>query len=259
MNNNDIQPAKNMYQFPTNTSEVDSLSAQNSQTSSEQIDRQFNDIAREEVRLSFEEITKELARSASGDIEPPHPTIENGLELHPHAVEILRIGADIEALRAEYGAELAARVRGRRALAKLANVLFSNNPAPASLLRDYDAGTSHGFANVESDTVEMRFPSDPHVYDQKFFFLPDSGNHKWYMQQTSTVKTKNFTNSYTVRPDGVEKSSTYYDEREGRIRNVSVTAAHDEILTLKTAATRYHSQVTQKIYKKTTGPRRRIK
>lgn len=110
----------------------------------------------------------------------------------------------------------------------------------------------------ESRVGAKVFSSDPDVSDVKYFFLPDEQGHKWYYQQVSTVRAKNFTNSYTVTEAGIEKSSTYFDERLGRTVNISTAVDELEANNLLIAAKKYYSEVTGKVYVKKPAPRFRF-
>jgi len=265
MNNNDQpQSANDMYRVPTTLSETISFDIETPEQPEAQIERQFHDIAREEVRLSFEEMTKALALSADG-IEPPNRTIETvEFEANPHAVEILEMSNAITEFRTLHHAELAALRERKRLIRKMITALFGDNSSPATRPGSSKQATIEYLAEFEDAIVGQKtFPIDskiePEVKSRRFIFLPDGNEVVWYMQQTATDKTKNFTNSYKVRPHVVEKSSTYFDANLGRERNTAVVAADDEILTLKAAVTHYHGEVMKNIYTKPVTTKKRTK
>jgi len=265
MNNNDQpQSAKDMYRVPTTLLETASFDIGTPEQPQVQPERTFDDIVREEVRLSFEDITKELALSAAG-IESPNYVAESPeLEANPHAVEILELSNEITERRTQHHAEQVALRKRKLMIRAMMRKLFGDNSGPVIKSGSTEQATIGHLAQFEDSKVgQTTFPIDrkiePEVKTRRFILLPDGQEVVWYMQQTATVKSKNFTNSYKVRPHGVEKSSTYFDEREGREKNVAVMADENEILTLKAAVTHYHREVIQKIYTKPTGPKNRTK
>jgi len=265
MNNNDQpQSANDMYRVPTTLSETISFDIETPEQPEAQIERQFHDIAREEVRLSFEEMTKALALSADG-IEPPNRTIESvEFEANPHAVEILEMSNAITEFRTLHHAELVALRERKRLIRKMMTALFGDNSSATTRPGSSEQATIEYLAEFEDATVGQKtFPIDskiePEIKSRRFIFLPDGNEVVWHMQQAATVKTKNFTNSYKVHPHVVEKSSTYFDETLGRERNVAVVAADDEILTLKAAVTHYHREVIKNVYTKPATTKKRTK
>ncbi|MBC7564606.1 hypothetical protein H7100_00015 [Candidatus Saccharibacteria bacterium] len=137
-------------------------------------------------------------------------------------------------------------------MGRILKVLLSTNTSSAP------RSTIDKIIEHESKVGAKVFSSDPDVTDVKYFFLPDEQGHKWYYQQISTVRSKNFTNSYSVTETGIEKSSTYYDEQLGRIVNVSTTVDDAEANNLLIAAKKYYSEVTGKVYVKKPIPRFRF-
>jgi len=256
MNNNDKPHAANdIYHVPTTFLETESFDVDAVPMSDEVVNQNINDIEREEIRLSFNEITQDLARFASSEIEPPLPSFETTPEVYPHIMDIIQIGDSVKALRKEHVAGLAARMKSLGTLSRIMTALVSSNPSSVGPKVASNEAIEDDLVNRENAVVSMGFPADKEVTNQSFFLHKDI----WYMQQASPKPEKNFTNSYAVYPDVVKKSSTYYDQQEGRVKNVLVTAEHAEIITLKTAATRYHNEITKKIYKKTTRPRGRTR
>jgi len=256
MNNNDKPHAVNdIYHVPTTLLETESFGIETVPPSDEVVEQQFNDIVREEVRLSFDEMTQNLARFASGEIEQPLATVETNLEVNTHAMEIIRIGESLNELHARHLAQRATVVRNEHFIGKLSRVLFSREPSPLVPLQKVTDLAVHKLVEPELKVVPPFFQVDAEVTGRKFFFLDDT----WYLQQNSAVKSKNFTNSYQAHPRGVQKSATYFDENEGRVRNVSVPAAHQEVVILKQAAKHYHDAVRVGIYEKQTGPKNRGK
>lgn len=132
------------------------------------------------------------------------------------------------------------------------NLLFTNKSQ--TTLRP----TIEAIIDDESKVGAKLFPTDQDVTSVKYFFLPDESGHKWYYQQTSPIQSKNFTNSYMVTEFGIEKSSTFFDERQGRMINVSVPVSDVEAQNLLTAAKNYYAEVTGKVYVKAPAPRFRF-
>ncbi len=116
----------------------------------------------------------------------------------------------------------------------------------------------HDLIEQESKIGSKIFPVDPDVTSRKFFYLPSDTKDEWFYQQISSVPAKNFTNSYVITPHGIEKSSTFTDPADGRVKNVSSIPDAVEIKSLKLAATHYHNHIAQKIYNKPTNARRRF-
>lgn len=266
MNNNDQpQSANDMYRVPTTESETVSFDIETPELAEAQVERQFRDIAREEVRLSFEEISKELALSADGMDDSLNRTVEAvEFEPNPHAVEILEMSNAITEFRTLHHAELVALRERKRLIRKMITALFGDNSSPVTRPGSSQQATIEYLAEFEDTVVGQKtFPIDsknePEVKSRRFIFLPDGRDAVWYMKQTATVKAKNFTNSYKVRPHVVEKSSTYFDANLGRERNTAVVAADDEILTLKAAVTHYHREVIKNIYTKPVTSKKRPK
>jgi len=265
MNNSDQpQSAKDMYQVPTTLSETVSIDIETPEQPQVVIDRQFDDIVRDQVRLDFEEITKELALSAAGIESPYTPAEKVELAPNPHTVAILDKGGDITSRRMQRHAEEVAFAQSKRLFRKVTSTLLSHDPSADTPLSLSQQATIEYLAELEDSVAGQRaFPIDrkiePDVKTRRFFFLPDGRDDVWFMQQISSIRSKNFTNSYKIRPHGVEKSSTYFDEFEGRDKNVAIMAAHDEIMTLKAAVAYYHREVIEKIYTKPVGSKNRIK
>jgi hypothetical protein len=130
----------------------------------------------------------------------------------------------------------------------LLRVLFTND-TPTKALNKKQI-TIDKIIERESAVGGKVFSADPDVTEVKYFFLPDEQGHKWYYQQTSPVRSKNFTNSYLVTEFGIEKSSTFFDEQTGRTVNVSTPVDESEARNLLTAAKKYYAEVTGKVYVK---------
>jgi len=264
MNNNDQpQSVKDMYRVPTTLSETVSFGMESPEQAPPEIDRQLDDsIIHDEAPMSFEQITKELAVSASSGESPDPVTGSAEFETNPHAVEILQMSHAITEVRTQRHAELVAR--RKRFIRNVITTLFGANSTPMPKPGSSEQTTIGYLAELEDSKVgQTTFPInrkiEPEIKNRRFIFLPEGDDVIWYMKQTSTVKAKNFTNSYKVRPHLVEKSSTFFDETLGRDRNVAVVAGEDEVLTLKAAVTHYHSEVIKKIYTQPVGPKNRTK
>ena len=240
MNNNDQSPAaKGMYQFPTTLSQetVSFDTPEEPEYTEEQVERQFKDIVREDIRQTYNDIMRANDLGAIG-IEASSVSIDVAPEHMPEALDMLAKGDEIIAHRQALHAKLSRNMSDARRADVMAKIVEAEDTYGAK-------------AKI--------FPTDPEVSNVKFFLLPEGDVHKWFMQQTSAVKAKNFTNSYTLLPHAVDKSSTYFDETHGRIRNVAVTPSRDEILTLRDAVTRYHSVVIENVYTTSASSKNRIK
>jgi len=138
----------------------------------------------------------------------------------------------------------------------LLKVLFTTNGA--SKPSNKPQATIDKLIERESKVGGKVFSADPDITEVKYFFLPDDQGHKWYYQQTSPVRSKNFTNSYLVTEAGIEKSSTFFDEQLGRTVNISIPVDEPEALNLLIAAKKYYSEVTGKVFVKKAASRLRF-
>ncbi|MDB5160375.1 MAG: hypothetical protein JWO99_638 [Candidatus Saccharibacteria bacterium] len=256
--NDQAQFAKDMYQFPSHKAEVSDTPELSDE---QQVDRQFTDIAREETRLAFEAISKELAMVASGIELPKDVQIETP-EIHQDAVEILHIGNSVKSMRETRHAELI-EIQTKRGFTRIVGLALGTTSGVSDTFKSKKALDTkqvilHDLIEQESKIGSTVFPTDPDVTSRKFFYLPSETKDEWFHQQTSPVPAKDFTNSYTITPHSIEKSSTFMDPVEGRVKNVSVVPDDTEVKNLKLAATHYHHHVAQKMYKKPTSSRRRF-
>ena len=227
----------------------------------EPVERPFTDIAREETRLAFEAISKELAMVASG-IEIPKEYQIEAIETHSDAIELLTIGKSVQEMRDTRYAELI-QIQTRRGLKTVLNPFFGNTLGVSDTFLskkglDVKQQILHDLIDKDS-TVDGIFPVDRDVKSLKFFYLPsdtvnDAG--EYFHQQVSAIPEKNFTNSYPITLYGIQKSSTFFDPIAGHVKNVSVIPDELEIKNLKIAATHYRNNISQKIYNKPTTTRR---
>jgi hypothetical protein len=263
MNTNDqAQPAKDMYQFPMHSIEAGSIDvAIENELSDEQIDRQFTSIAREEVSRRFDEISRELAMAASG-VEAPIVSPIETITTNPHAVELLHLGSDIKSKRQAHLQESNEVAQKKRLFHRSMTAFFSINPSESKKFKKSQAEIMHDLIDFESNVVAKIsndiFGIDKDVQSRKFIYMPNENYDEWLLRQKSTVKSKDFTISYPIRPTGIEKSSTYYDEIEGQIKNVLTVPSEAEIIHLKKAVGTYHVEVSNKIYTKPSFAQRRL-
>lgn len=245
MDTNNAHPPKDTYQLPASRLETDSFSEPfeaQLPLSEEAVNQQFKDIAHEEVRLSFERITQEIALSASG-IESPYIDTPEIIHPHPIALRALQLGDGIKQIREKrYEKSIKRAQRKRLGESFLSALLGENSSASRNPKLSPD--------DVLEDEVsrELRVVGELHVRDaqvksQKFYYYPNDIHDEWFHQQVSTVRAKNFTNSYIVKETGFEKSSTYFDETEDREKNVLVIPSDAEIENFINAAQRYHDAV----------------
>jgi len=260
MNNDDqAKFAKNVYQVPGQQSEhfetpqVDSAVELDDAT----IDQQFAEIEREEVRLKFEEIALEISRLAAGDIEPQPAPVETNT-MHPDAAVLLMHGRNVKAKRAERHAGLV-DIQTKRGLGSIVTNRFAVNSFDSEKSIKIKQALLHDLINQESNFGGEIYPADPDVTSRKFFLLSTPDYDEWFHQQTSSVKSKDFTNSYIVTPHLIQKSSTYFDEVEGHVKNVSVIPSDGEIQNLKLAVAQYYDRVSKGIYDKPLVARRRFR
>lgn len=263
MNINDqALPAKDMYQFPMQSIETGPIGVVlKNELSDEQVDRQFAAIAREEVSRSFNEITRELALFASG-IEAPVVSPIEVLTLDKHATELLQLGSEIQSKRQAHLQISTDESQKKRLFYKTMAVFFSNGSTEFKKTKKTPAEIMHDLIDYESNVAakisDDIFGIDLQVASRKFIYIPNENYDEWLLRQKSAVKSKDFTNSYITRPTGFEKSSTYFDEVEGRIKNVLMIPSEAEIIHLKKAARAYHVEVSNKIYTKPSFAQRRL-
>jgi len=205
-------------------------------------------IEHEYVSEKYNQITQDLEMSLSGYENRHVPTVEIASP-HPIAAEMLQIGAELKARRAQYHeslieAGLAVRVFGK---------LFAKDPE--SVARP----SIEKIIEHESKVGAKLFPADPDVTEMKFFFLPDESSDKWYHSQVSPVLHKHFTNSYTIYEYGIEKSSTFFAEHQGRFVNALLPTSEEEARNLLIASKNYYTEVTGKVYIKKPAPRLRLR
>ena len=253
MNNQD-QFQKDVYQVPSSQS-GESLNAPaapvETELSQQEVDQRFYAVEQEYVQQVLSDMARDLEMSASG-FEQTQPPVVELMTPHPIAADVLQIGTDIKARRAEHHESLIESARLNTPVGRFITKLFAKD-ATASLTPTFDKIIEH-----ESKLGAKLFPVDPDVTEVKFFFLPDEEGDKWYHTQVSPVRAKHFTNSYTIRETGIEKSSTFFDEHLGRIVNVSVPISDEEARNLLIAAKNYYTEVTGKVYVKPPAPRFRF-
>lgn len=245
MDTNHAQPPKDMYQVPASRSEAESFSVPLETKIlliDEVVDQRFEAIAHEEVRLSYERITHELALSASG-VESPYLEKPEIINVHPGATELLHLGTAIRELREKRHQEIVKGVKTKRLYKKVISALFSGNPATPGSLKVSKETIFQELIERESRIGGEIFTADAQVASRKFFYFPNDDYDEWFHQQASAVQAKHFTNSYIVKETGIEKSATYFDETEGRVKNVLVVPSDDEIENFTKAAQLYHSAV----------------
>ena len=252
-NNDQAQFAKDVFQFPSHQADV----LMTPEATEAPVERPVTYVAREETRLAFEAITKELAMVASG-IEIPKEYQIEAIETHPDAIELLTIGKSVKEMRDIRHAELI-QIQSRRGLKSVLNPFFGNTLGVSdTFLSKKGLNVKQQLLHdlIDKDSmVDGIFPADRDVKSLKFFYLPsdtvdDAG--EYFHQQVSAIPEKNFTNSYPITAYGIKKSSTFFDPIIGHVKNVSVIPEDLEINNLKIAATNYRNIISQKIYNKPT-------
>lgn len=222
-----------------------------------EIEVKFAAIEREAVRQAFNQITQDLEMSLSGYESREVPVIEIA-PTHPVAVELLHIGRSIEMHREKHNASLVEQSRLRHKIGRVISLLITNSPS--DIVRPVEERT----IEHESKIGAALFPVDTDVTSRKFFFLPAEDPttkeiiHMWHHDQKSTIPSKNFTNTYKIKDSGIEKSSTYFDERLARTVNRSSIPGAAEMSNLLMASKKYYSAVTEKVYIKPAAPRFRF-
>jgi len=257
MNNDDqAKFAKNVYQVPGQQPEYFETS--------ELIDPEFDEatveqepaaeINRDEVRLRVEAIAREISMLAAGIVEPQPAPVETNM-IHPDAAVLLMHGRNVKTKRNERHAGLV-EIQSKRGLGVNR---FAVNSFDSEKSIKIKQALLHDLINRESVFGGDIYPPDPDVTSRKFFLLPAENYDEWFHQQTSPVRAKDFTNSYIVTPHLIQKSSTYFDEVEGHVKNVSVVPSDSEIQNLKLAVAQYYDRVSKGIYDKPLVARRRFR
>ena len=256
MNTNDqAQFAKDMYQVPGQKPEMSAIAVpEAAEVTPVFTERQSVDIARQEISTRFEEISKELARSAAG-IERPVEVQAQTAEIDPTSMELLRIGDKHVEFRDKRHARLV-DTQNKRGFGKIVGTLFSSNSFDSEKSLRTKEALLHDLIEQDGKIGLLSFPPDPEVTDGRFFVLPSETHHEWFYHQTSPNRSKDFTNSYIVTKYGSQKSSTFYDQVEGRVKNVSATPDDAEMKNLLRAAVLAHEHITKKANAKPTSRRR---
>lgn len=235
----------NQYQIPQVSYEADQPTTEEA----------FADIETSYIKHEFDAVTNQIETEAAVPIrvhatEADAKTNELKAE-YPVAHELRRIGHELQILRQKQAESLGIG-RKKNVFKRVVSALLTNDTAMT-------ADSYHSkMIERESRIGASLFPRDNEVTSMKFFYLPNEQHDEWFHQQTSPNKLKNFTNSYIVSEATVHKSSTYFDVIEGRTKNILVVPDELELQHLLTAATRYYSEVTGKVYVKPAAPRLRI-
>jgi len=169
----------------------------------------------------FTEIARDYVNEQFDEIAQNEESRE--FESTPDISQILRVGASMRELREKYS---------------------TRTVAP------------HILIERESKAGAVIFSPDPQVAQRRFFYLPTDTHDEWFHRQTSAVREKSFTNSYSIHPDGVRKSATYFDVIENREKNVSVTPSDEEVQDLIIAANKYEQYAREFVYSETPTPLR---
>lgn len=251
---NTSQDQKDMYQVPTTLS-VESSSAL-SPVGEIESDRditteQLVTVERQHVIDAFGQIVRSDDMHDMWHETRSLPQIET-VRPHPTAVELSQVSAEIRQHRDAHLASVAESERISTMVGKIVTRLFSESPLRAS--RD---PISHFIEQEHKLASTKIFPKDRDVTELKFFYLPDGNLDIWYHSQVSPIQSKNFTNSYTVRRTGVEKSATFYDEQQSRMANVSVMADETEMQNLLRASKLY-AEIVKEMYRKKSASRRKF-
>ena len=246
---NNSQLPNDVYQTP---------SPQNGESfDAPEVNKTFHAIEREAVLQAFNQITQDLEMSISGYESREVAEVEVSAA-HPIATELLHIGNGIKTHRERHHAALAEKSRLRGKIGHVIALLITNSP------NDIIRPTKEKIIERESEIGAKLLPTDPDVIESKFFFLPseDATTNQvidmWHYDQKSTVRQKNFTNTYKIKETGIEKSSTFYDERIQRVVNQSSIPSEIEKQNLLMVSKKYYSAVTEKVYIKPVAPRFRF-
>ena len=172
--------------------------------------------------------------------------------------EMLGIGQALKAYRAEQHAEFIERSKPKNKIGRLLMPLIYNGTSEAANLKVEKS------IDTESKIGGSIFTKPSDVTSIKFFYLPEHNpamNQEidiWHYSQESLDRIKNFTNSYKITENHIEKSSTFYDERIGSIVNRSSIPGALEMHNLLVASKKYYTSVTEKSYIKSAAPRFRF-
>jgi hypothetical protein len=184
-------------------------------------------------------------------IETRQPAKADLMSPHLEAMQILQIDAEILEQRYEHYQSMVDSAPATL-IAKIITRMFAQNPSAI-----IDPSVEKIIEHESKQGVKI-YPKDIDVTELKFFLLPDERDHKWYYSQVSSVREKNFTNSYTIRETGIDKSSTFYDESHGRTVNISLPTNDSEAKNLLIGIKKYHKEVTGNVFVKKAAPRFRF-
>ena len=241
MNSN--QSPNDVYQTPQHSGESFDIQPKHMEPvfDEHKVERDTHAIEREAVRRAL--LTPEV------EVSPMHSMI----------VQILENGRGIKEYRAQQHKEIVKKTGFMNTVEHLVMRLVSHGPA------DIPTAKVEKSINQDSDISDDFFPiKDKDVVGQKLFVLPEFSPvlqrevDVWYYTQQSPVREKNFTLSYKVSEEYIEKSATYYDEQLAEVVNRSSVPGEIEAYNLMIASGKCYTAVTQKPYIRSAAPRFRL-
>jgi len=251
MNNNDqAQFAKDVYQVPESKPEL----LDTPQLDDTTVSQKFAEIARHEISRTFNDMTQKLEMYADGIQEEVVTPVEV-FTPHPDALHLRSKAKVVNEARTTRHKELT-EIQTKHGFAKILSPRLIVGTFDSEKSKKLKQAILHDLINQDSKSGDVIYPFDPEVTERKFFHLSYADYDEFFHQQVSVVRSKDFTNSYAVTDYAIQKSSTFFDEVEGRVKNVSVTPSDEEIKNLKQAANLYHDYVMKKVYAKPVPTRR---
>jgi len=178
--------------------------------------------------------------------------------MHSIIMQILNNGRGIKEYRAQQHIELTKKTGFKTSVEHILERLISNST---------DVPTAKVEKSIDQDSAigNELFPTeDKDVTGKKFFVFPEldpqtrEEMYVWYYNQESSKPAKNFTLSYKVSENHIEKSATYYDEQVAAVVNRSSIPSEIEAYNLMIASSKCYTAVTEKPYIRSAAPRLRL-
>ena len=252
MNNNHDQLQNTMYQMPTslsNEATEPSAVVVNGETpiSDAEVHIRFEEIVREEILDSYNQMTRDLERDAFGIDASPQIKIEARVK-NPIAVEMQRLGAEFELEMVKHHQALITQAQNMHPFmrayiwltAKDASTILK--PTIESIINQH---SKFGFEVFKRKDNALDPAHDPDISEINFTLQ----NGRWFLDQKSPVPTKSFTNMYDITEFDIIKSSTFSNELQTDIHRSEIISGV-EAYNFWIASKKLFELVMTNIYKK---------
>ena len=252
MNNNHDQLQKTMYQMPTSLSNEATVPPEvvvnvEALISDDDVNIRFEEIVRQDILDSYNQMTLDLERDASGIDTSPQIKIE-GRVRNPIAVEMQRLGAEFESELAKHHQALINQAQSMHPFmrayiwltAKDASTILK--PTVESIINQH---SKLGFEVFKRKDNALDPAHDPDITEINFTLQ----NGRWFLDQKSPIPTKSFTNMYDITEFDIIKSSTFSNELQTDI-NRSEIISGVEAYNFWIASKKLFELVMTNIYKK---------